>query len=154
MTEATLQLLAVYKILIASMCALLYGFGGMGGTAIRRYLMPVMLAVNICILTYILGSFSVWYLLYPVLLCAALHLPYGANTFKKKVCLRTIFGLAVAFSAIIIPIVSGRWGLFLFHVPFVVLSNIIFGVFNPFSSARDEESALGFFDTIIPIFMV
>ena len=154
MTELTLQLLAVYKILIAGMCASLYGFGGMVGTAIRRYLMPVMLAVNICILTYILGSFSVWYLLYPILLGASLHLPYGAKTLGKKIWLRTIFGLAVAFSAIIIPIISGKWVLFLLHVPFVVLSNIIFGVFNPFSSARDEESALGFFDTIIPIFMM
>lgn len=154
MNEWTLQILAFSKLIVASCCAFLYGIGGMTDKAIRRYLVPILLAIFIWIFSSIETTRNYLYFIYPLLLCGAFHLGYGGNDTLTKIKKRFIYGLACGISAITIPIFINLWLLYWVHLALCILLTIIFGVWNPFKSARDEETCLGFFYVVIPLFMI
>ena len=148
MNEWTLQNLALLKLLTACAFAYLYGVGGMWRKWVRRYIASLLLMS-------VSAYFGSWMgLLWASLVCASTHIGYGADTTGKKILKRAGVGLAMGISALPLAISSQMFGLYLAHWVLVLGANIYFGVVNPFKSARDEESVIGFCDVVLPLFML
>jgi hypothetical protein len=152
--EFVIQMVAGIKLLFIATCSMLYALGGMYGTWIRRYMMPIVAAAGVWLTSYIFEDFNFLYLLWPILLCFALHIGYGGDTTWEKVMKRAIYGLAIGATAIPLAILTGGWLILAVHMPLMVVASIIFGVFNPFEHARYEETVLGFLSVCLPMFMV
>lgn len=152
MTEKREQWLQVFKLLMVVVCASLYAFGGLESLVLRRYV-----ASAICCLTifYITGSF--WALIQYPLMCVSLSLGYGSDVLIWKIIKRFIYGLTNAatgsFNGIMISHYSDEksWFIISFHAVLVVSAFIVFGVWNPFNSARIEETVLGCIVFLLPI---
>lgn len=154
--EYKLQFIAFGKTLWICVFALLYGIGGISKKWIRRFLGPLWMLGGVVLFSKIQGVFQWWILLYPVLLCASLHLGYGGtDNVWIKVRKRAIYGLALGVSAFPLCFNSHLWGLFFFHCCLCVVASIFYGVINPFrNNARAEETVLALFLTIIPMFLI
>ena len=101
------------------------------------------------------GTFNWWYLAYYPLLSAALTLPYGADTLKEKIVIRSVYGAACATAAVPLALASplvNPWLPFGWHVALCLQASIILGVWNPFN-ARDEETLIATFCTVIPLYI-
>jgi len=154
MTENTLQWLQIIKLLSLSAFAGLYGFGGVSGKWKRRFIAPAVLVGTIAIF-----QFSWWLLLYYGLLVGALSLGYGTNSSLNKLTknsyiTRAIVGFAAGVAALPVAIMTGSWLLWFLHIGLTTILSSIFGVLNPFKSARAEETALAVAYGFIPLFMI
>lgn len=154
MSETTLQIVAVCKLLCACGFGLLYGLGGMVNKAIRRYAGPAWIAGGITLFSLWTGSFKPWYLAYPLLLMGALHMGYGADDTGHKIIRRALAGLAVGCSSIPLLFPVFNWGLFILHLVMCVGISVSLGVWNITRNARNEETCIGFVYAFLPMFMI
>lgn len=153
MTENNLQVVAGSKIIWSGVFSILYGFGGIKYKYIRRFIGPLWMGLGVFLFTTISGTFSPWYLLYPLLLCLSLHIGYGGDLVGIKLRKRAIYGLALGISAIPLCLFSHSFFLFGIHCLFCLLAAILLGVFNPANNARDEEALIAICSTLIPLFL-
>lgn len=154
MGEYTLQAIASLKICWVGGLSLLYGMGGISNKWIRRYLGPLWMGLGIWIFASWQGTFNYLQLLYPLLLCASLHLGYGGtDEIWTKVRKRAIYGLALAISALPLVLIGGNWLLFAVHCVLCVASSVILGVFNPVH-ARSEETLIAVLSTVLVLFLI
>ena len=153
MSENTLEWVQFLKLILLAIYSVLYGFGGISGKWKRRYIAPFVLTTGIVGLSLWTQTFSYWFLLYFLLLSAALHMGYGASEFWIKIRKRFLCGLALGCAAFPIAMGTGSWPLFGFHVALCIAVSISFGVFNITSSAREEETFLAAATTMLPLAM-
>lgn len=145
--EKKIQIETLIKVLIIGVCAGLYAWGGMEMKWLRRFLMPSV-AVG-CMLVYTrdwrcLIQLPFW--------MGALSLGYGADDTGLKILRRGLAGVSSGIASSGKLIIDRSWLLVGFQIGLLVLAYIVFGVWNPFPSARAEETILGIFQTAIPIF--
>lgn len=152
MNEVSLQMLSLGKSLWIVVGAFLYALGGMKGKYKRRVLMPLWLGTGVVISSLIEGYFSGWLFLYPPLLFGALSMGYGADKTKDKIARRAIYGFLVALASVPVAYVTGNWLLFGLHIFLCTLVSIALGVWNP-TSAREEETLIGIYSGLLPLFM-
>ncbi len=138
------QFKAFAKLLWVCGFALLYALGGIEHKEIRRFIAPVWL----CIGQFIISKD--WKVFFQApLLMFSLSLSYGADTFWTKVGKRAIYGFANGLTAII----HRNWTLLIMNIILITLACVMFGVWNPFNSARAEELAIGFMIGFLSMFM-
>lgn len=156
LSETTLQIIAGLKLLWVAGFAVLYGIGGMWMKWVRRYAGPTWITGGILLFSLWAGTFRPWFMAYPLLLMGALHMGYGVkdNDTGHKIIRRALAGLAVGVSAAPLLFTAFNWGLFAVHVGLCLLASILFGVFGLFGNARSEETAIGLFAVLIPMFMI
>lgn len=156
MSEITYTILVLFKFLAVFVFGMLYGIGGMAGTpkAIRRYIGPAVLGLFIIGISLFQQTFNWIYLLYIPSLMGALTLPYGANNTIEKIVKRGIYGFATGIASIWIALGSGNYYLFIINLILNICISILFGVWNPCRSARDEESFIGASEVLVPMFMI
>lgn len=154
MSENTLQVISIFKLLWIVGFTAFYGFGGISNKWLRRFVGSFWMGIGIYGFSSWLHTFHLWYLLYPILLCASLHIGYGADTIGKKILRRSIYGFAVGISAI--PLLFGNYNylLFIYHVILCVLSSVLLGAFNPTKNARDEESLIATLSTVCVLYLI
>lgn len=154
MDEVTLQWIAILKVLLVTIFAGLYGFGGISNKWLRRYVAPVVWGAGITGLTLWTDTFNGWYWLCVPLLFGALSLGYGADTTWEKIVKRTIAGAAAACSFIPLFVVTGAYTLLFLHILVCVATSVVAGVWNQTSSARTEETLIGAMYVLIPTLTV
>lgn len=154
MNEYTLQLVSFCKILWLAIFSYLYGLGGIQFKAIRRFVGPAWIALGVFVFQHWQGHVNPLTFAFPVLLCAALHKGYGGDDLKTKIGKRALVGLFLALSALPLAIVSKLWILYVFHVVLVISASVVFGVWNPFKNARDEESNVAVAAVWLPMFLI
>jgi hypothetical protein len=154
MSELTLQIISILKILAIGVFAGLYGFGGMSGKWKRRIIAPLTFIGGIMGFSIWTQSFT-WSLLYSVpILFASLTIGYGATFLKDKIRKRAMAGLANAVASISMFWVTGAWTLFALHIAVVTATSVVAGVWNQTSSARSEETLIGASIVTIPYFVI
>lgn len=154
MTENTLQFIAFTKIIWLAFFCLLYGSGGISGKWKRRFVGASWMMLGVFVYSKINFNWSYWYLLYLPLLIGSLTLPYGADSFWVKVRKRFLYGLALGIAAAPLAILNTAWVLWGYHIFLCVSASIVFGVFNPFKNARDEETNIARFSQGLILFMI
>ena len=154
MDEMNLQIIAACKIMWVAVFAFLYGWGGMNGKWKRRYIGTAWLVLGYFGFSMWTQSFNYWYLLCYPLLVGAASLGYGGDTFKEKLTKRSYVGLAWAIAALPLAIVTGAWGMFVYHTILIVATSVSMGVWNFTGSARNEETLISCMVALIPLFMV
>jgi len=154
MSEATLQIIAILKVLLVAGFAALYGYGGMSGKWKRRFIAPVLLGLGIVGFTLWTQSFDWRLLLCVPLLFGSLSLGYGARTTAEKIKKRAIAGGAVACSFVPLFWVTGAWSLLLLHIAVCTATSVVAGVWNQTSSARTEEILIGATYALIPLLTI
>lgn len=155
MSENTLQLIAILKLLWVCGFASLYGFAGIKNKWLRRFIGPFWMGLGVYGFGTWQGVFEWWHLAYPVLLSASLHLGYGGtDDVKVKIRKRAIYGLALGVSALPLCFPNHLFALFGGHVLLCVLASVALGVFNPAGNARNEESLIATLSTLIPLFLI
>ncbi len=153
MTELTQQLIAGSKLLTCVVASQLYALGGMYGTWIRRYIMPIVWTILAVAIMFWQGTFDWWKLVFGVILCGIMHFGYGASTFQEKVVKRLLYGFLLAMAALPLAILTSHYLLFKLHAALCITGSLALGVFNPVS-ARDEESIYGLMAVLFPTFMI
>lgn len=144
-SEQKTQLLVIYRLILAVIFGILYAYGGMSGTWIRRFLAPSVLCVGLCI-----PSFDWRILVQAPLMMLTLCLGYGGDDLWVKILRRGIFGLANGASSSAYNILRGVVLLVGIQVIMLTVLYIIVGVWNPFPSARAEETFLGTMIALLP----
>lgn len=141
------------KLILIIVCAFLYAWGGIEHKWLRRFVAPAILCFSM------FGFTRDWRTLIQMpFMFASLSMGYGATQFIWKIVRRSLFGLANGVSSSGYNIIKGAWDkkkkVFLlvgFQVLLLVSAYIVFGVFNPFQSARAEETILGLLVFAIPL---
>lgn len=154
MSEATLQIIAILKVLFVAGFAALYGYGGMSGKWKRRFIAPVLLGIGITGFTLWTDTFNALSLLCVPLLFGALSLGYGADTTGQKIIKRAIAGSAAACCFIPLFAVYGAWSLLFLHILLCTATSVVAGVWNQTSSARTEETLIGATYALIPLLTI
>lgn len=155
MTETTLQFVEASKLTWLSGYALLYGLGGIFGKWKRRFLASFWLTLGIYLYSGLDGEWNNYtYLsIFPFLIGAS-SLGYGADQLIKKLQKRVLAGSAFGFVPIAIAIDQHAWILFSVHFTLCITMMTIMGIFNPFKSARKEETFLGAIFGCLPLYMI
>ena len=154
MSEQTLQIIAILKVLLVAGFAGLYGYGGMSGKWKRRFIAPVLLGSGIAGFTLWTDTFNAWSLLCVPLLFGALSLGYGGDTTGEKIRKRAIAGCAAAVCFTPLFWVTGAWSLLFLHILVCTATSIVAGVWNQTSSARTEETLIGAMYVLIPLLTI
>lgn len=154
MTENYLQLIAGLKIIWCGFFALLYGYGGISHKWLRRYCGAFWMGFGVLFFGMWTGNLQWFYFIYPVLLCASLHIGYGGDHVGVKLRKRAVYGLAIGVSALPLCLGSSLFFMFGIHCFLCILASVFLGVFNPARNARDEETLLAILSTIIPLFLI
>jgi len=155
MNEYLSQIIASLKVLWISVFGLLYGLGGINHKWIRRYCGALWMGLGVFIFAEWQNTFHWYYLIYPILLCASLHIGYGGtDNVWIKICKRTIYGMALAISALPLCFSSHLWFLFGMHCVLCIMGSIFLGVFNISSNARSEENLVAVLSTLIPLYLI
>jgi len=140
------QIETYFKFIIIFIFAGLYAWGGLEFKWLRRFLAPAILCFGM------FGFSRDWKCLIQMpFMMATLSLGYGATALWGKILRRGIFGLTNGISSSTYNIIKKRWLLIGIQVVLLVGLYIAVGVWNPFLSARAEES---FFGLIIPIISI
>lgn len=153
MDEQLLNTIEASKLLWVAIFAFVYGKGGVYNKTWRRIVGPLIVMTGICFYSIVFFKFSWLFILYPFLLYGALSLGYGSDTLKEKVLLRARYGVSIGISALPLAVVTGQWGMFIFHIILSLFVSIFYGVLNP-TSARAEEVIIAGFAVYIPMFMI
>ena len=144
--EKRIQIAIICKLCVIMLCATLYGFGGIESKWLRRFLMP-SIAVG-CM--YLYSRDWRCFIQLPFWM-GALSMGYGADSTWLKILRRGIVGLSAGLASSGKFIIDRNWFLLCFQIILLISAYIIFGVWNPFPSARAEETILGMFQVAIPI---
>jgi hypothetical protein len=147
--ERKIQLRVLLKLLCACAFALLYAWGGMELKWLRRFVAPALLSLS---MFYFSRDWKVFIQL-PVMFLT-LSLGYGADTLLAKIFKRMCFGLANGVSSSIHNLIRKNWLLASFQVLLLIEVYFIIGVWNPFPSARAEETFLGLMIALIPMLSI
>lgn len=153
MSENSLNLIGFLQVLVVAVFSFLYSSGGISGKWKRRFVAPAVLTVAIVGFSIWQGTFSWIYLISFPLIIGALTLPYGAETTQEKIIKRALYALALATAVLPIAIGSHQWLLYWLHCFMILIVVIVLGVMNPLL-ARFEETLIGVFVALIPIFMI
>ena len=113
---------------------------------LRRFVAPA-----ICGFTMLCYSGSWLSLLQMAFLMGFQCLGYGGTAFWEKVARRGVYGLLNGSATSILNFFRERWLLVGFQIALVTVAYVLIGVFNPFNSARAEETFLGLLIYTIPI---
>ena len=144
--EYRIQLHVVIKVIVIIICASLYAYGGISHKYLRRFVAPF-----ICGVTMLCYSRSWLSLVQMAFLMGFQCMGYGGVALWQKIARRGIFGLLSGSATSILNFFRERWLLVGFQISLVTLSYVLIGVFNPFYSARAEETFLGLLIYTIPI---
>jgi len=156
MNENTLQWIQISKILLLAAVAGCYGFGGISGKWKRRYLGSFILVLGFITYTLLAGNFSWWILLCYPLYLGAFSLGYSGNglTTLQKCLKRGYCGVAFALASLPLALVVGSLAMWFGQLVLMTGMMIWLGVFNPTASARSEETLLGTFSGLLPLFFI
>ena len=133
------QILVYLRLFIMCICAGLYAWGGMEHRLLlRRILAPLIATITAFAITRDKRTLAHFPLLW-----GASSLGYGASAFWIKVFKRFYVGLAFGLSSNTKNMIDHRWLISGFFTVLCIAAFICFGVFNPFFSARVEETMLG-----------
>ena len=155
MNETTLQWIQFSKLILLALVAGCYAFGGISGKWKRRYLGSFILVLGFITYTLLAGNFSWWILLCYPLFLGAFSLGYGGtDIFWKKVFKRGYCGAAIALASLPLALVVGGMGMWWGQLVLMTGMMIWLGVFNPTPSARNEETLIGTFAGLLPLFMI
>jgi len=154
MSELTIQSIAIFKLILLVNVASLYAFGGMDGKWKRRYLAPLLLVGGFIAFSLWQDKFSWWILLCYPLYVGAFSMGYGADDFWIKVLKRGDCGAAIACASLPLALSMGMIGMWFGHLFLMTGMMIWLGVFNPTPNARNEETLLGVFSGLLPLFMI
>lgn len=154
MNEYTLQFISFSKLIWIAIFSYLYGLGGIRYKVLRRFIGAGWMILGVIGFQHWQGNINYWALLWPVLLCAGLHKGYGGQELAVKMCKRALYGLLLGLAATPLALVSGMWALYGYSIVSTVIASVVFGAFNPFKNARDEESNVAVAAVIFPMFMV
>ena len=154
MNENTLQLIQICKILWIAGIAGCYGYAGISGKWKRRFLGSGLLTVGFVLFSLLAGKFSWWILLCFPLYIGAFSLGYGGNKLLTKLIKRTYCGAAIAFASL--PLAIALHTMPMWYGQLVLMTGMMvwLGAFNPTASARNEETLLGVFAGLLPLFMI
>src|SRR3989304_2482444 len=144
--EKKIQIGLIGKRAVIMLCATVYGFGGIESKWLRRFLMP-SIAVG-CM--YLYSRDGRCFIQLPFWM-GALSQGYGAETLWLKTLNRGLYGVSSGIASSGKFIIDRNWFLLCFQIILLISAYIIFGVWNPFPSARAEETILGLFQVAIPI---
>lgn len=148
-----LLLVWVCKFIIVGVCAVLYRLGGWINKALRRFLMPVVYLGGCSLIALWKGNYSNWIWITLPILIGSLCMGYSNNQgqgYKK----RFIVGILIALSFLNFPFLFGKWVLYGYHCCITVSSMVLFGLFNPFNNAVEEEAMIATMALIMPIMMI
>ena len=160
MTENTLQIIQILKLLTVVGFAALYGYGGIRGKWKRRIIGSLVLTVSIVGFSIWMNTFNWWLLLSLPCYFGALTKGYGASTLEEKWLKRSLAGFLGGIAALPVAIIHEAWLLLGFHIFLCVSTSIVLGVYNPFSKgkstggARAEETAIGFTYGFYPLMLI
>ncbi len=154
MSENTLQIIAICKFIWVAGFAGFYGFGGVKNKWLRRFCGSFWMGLGIFAFSYQSHSWHWWYLAYPLLLCGALHLGYGADELPRKITRRFIAGFAIGVASLPLVFPNHLYLLFGYGVFLSTINSVILGAFNICKNARDEESLVATIGSIIPLFLI
>lgn len=140
MNEKKEQLRTIIKMVIIVICAGLYAWGGMEFKFLRRFIAPSILGASCLYFT------RDWKSIFKMpLFMLASCLGYGADITWVKIFKRSYVGLTFGLGASIYEILKYKWLIVSFSIILCISAYVVFGVWNPFGSARIEESILGLF---------
>lgn len=156
MTENNLQLISFLKIIVVTLCSLLYGMGGISGKYKRRHLAPLVFLSGVCLFSYWQASFNWWYMS-SLIIIAPLSMGYGINSHLvrytgSKITARFIVGILIGLATMSIAIINQSYMLLGMHIFVCAFMSTLLGSFNPTKSARAEESIIGFTYFFLPMF--
>ena len=154
MNETTLQWIQFSKLILLACVAGCYAFGGIKGKWKRRLLGSALLVAGFVLYSLLSGKFGWWILLCYPLYIGALSLGYGGNKFLTKVIKRGYCGAAIAFASLPLALSVSSMGMWYGQLVLMTGMMVWLGVFNPTPSARNEETLLGAFSGLLPLFMI
>ncbi len=160
MTEFQLGWLATVAWVAVAVFATLYWVGGTAGSPgkrVRRIWGGLFLALATIGLSLAHGTFEWWFLMSLLTLPGALSLGYGgAHGSARLFWRRTLFGLAVSANGWVfaLPVGGLLWVVALFQTVLGTLASVVFGMVNPFQSARKEEAVIGGLSVVLLPFIV
>jgi len=155
MNETTLQWIQFSKLILLALVAGCYAFGGISGKWKRRYLGSFILVLGFITYTLLAGNFSWWTLLCYPLYLGAFSLGYGGtNKTWLKIVKRGYCGVAIALASLPLALAVSSLNMWYGHLILMPSMMIWLGVFNPTPSARNEETILGIFSGLIPLFLI
>lgn len=144
--EKKIQIKVLIKLLIAIVFAGLYAWGGMEMKWLRRFVAPAVLCLSM------FGFSRNWRCLIQMpAMMITLSFGYGADSLIGKILKRALYGLLNGVSSSTANIWLKKWLLVGFQVILITAAYIAFGVWNPFPTARAEESILGVLIPLIPL---
>lgn len=155
MNEYRLGIIGTFGILLPLVASVFYWLGGRpDGRIWKRYVTPLFLAGALIAFSFIKDSFSWWYLL----AVPAYLIPYpgygGRESLGGKIYGRSIWALCHSARALVFVLISGAWVLWSVSTAFAVVSSVVFGAFNPFDTAPEEEGLIYFSSSFLTPFMV
>jgi hypothetical protein len=126
-------------LILASVAALLYSWGGRKGKWKRRFIGSFVLAFAVNGLLVWRGIWNPWVLGVWPLLAIGFSMRYGANETSLKVIRRSLYALMVMSAGLLLAVVYGgnAWVLFVPHVG-IGLWSVWLGVKNPIDAASEE----------------
>ena len=155
MSETTLQWIQVSKLILLAGVAACYGFGGIDGKWKRRYLGSALLVAGFIAYSLLASNFSYWILLCYPLYIGGLSMGYGGTSNPwVKVLKRGKCGIFIALGSLPLALSVGSMGMWWGHLVLMTGMMIWLGVFNPTPSARNEETLLGTFSGLLPLFFI
>lgn len=144
--EKKIQLRVFIQIFFVMGFAALYSWGGIEMKWLRRFIAPMLLCGGMAIIE---GSYKPF--IQAPFMMVSLCLGYGGNLFWEKVIRRFLFGSAIGLTSSIYMGVKRQWFLVITQLVLCIGLYIAIGVFNPFPSARAEETFLGIMIALIPM---
>lgn len=148
--EKNEQILIIGKLLLIVACASLYAWGGMEMKFLRRFIAPTLAGAG----AFFLSGMRPLELLKAPLLGIASSIGYGADTLLLSIGKRFYVGAAFGICSGVTSFFQQNWVLATWCVGSCIAAFIIFGSFNPFGSARIEETFLGliiYANAILPV---
>lgn len=149
MSEWTIGLISTLKVLSVALFGACYWIGGRTNKWIRRILGSLLFGGCIVGFSFWQSCYSHWLLAYPVCLFIALSQGYGGDSFWEKVMRRGKYGIILGLSSLPIAISTGSWQLFGSQAVLALAASLVFGVFNPFHNAVDEENLIAILSVVL-----
>ena len=153
MTESTLMLLLIGKLLLVSAFAWLYALGGRSDKVWRRFVGGVLFPLGVCGIAYLSHSFSVLMLLACLSYPFALSQGYGGDSLAEKFKRRSLYGVLLGLASLPFFLVTGNWILGVLQIFLAVICSLVLGIVNP-TNAVDEEALIASGSVLLVPFMV
>ena len=148
MSEKKLFWKVTLSILVVAVCATLYAYGGMEHKYLRRFIAPA-----VCV-AYMFAVTKDPRVFVNLTMMGSLCLGYGGVGLVEKIIRRGLFGIANGITSSGFNIFRKFWDIVIIQVSVLIIFYILYGVWNPFGSARVEEVILGINYYLIPILTI